>query len=162
MILILLLTSGICLSQTLPKAKTLTLSSSSDTNVKEPEIEQNSDATQGQKTLAKEPNSTYILTKHTPNRSVSAVTVYDFTTGSDKYYGGASGAKELETGVWGMISGDASGNGQIQNDDKNDYWMDELGTGGYVASDFNLNGQVQNDDKNDFWKINLGLGSAVP
>jgi len=91
-----------------------------------------------------------------------SASAYDFTMGSDKFYGATVGAKELESGVWGMITGDASGNGQVQNDDKNDYWQVQVGMAGYQSADFNLNGQVQNDDKNDYWQFNVGRGTQVP
>ncbi|MCK4357372.1 MAG: right-handed parallel beta-helix repeat-containing protein, partial [Candidatus Cloacimonetes bacterium] len=73
-----------------------------------------------------------------------------------------SGFKEVETDVYAMYAGDSNDNGQIQNDDKNDYWAVQVGSGGYLEADFNLNGQVQNDDKNDFWQYNVGYGSTVP
>ena len=54
--------------------------------------------------------------------TTSAVT-YDFTTGQDKFYGGDQGAVQLETGVWGMIAGDANGDGIVKyngsDNDKN-------------------------------------------
>ncbi|MBN2423740.1 MAG: hypothetical protein JXR46_15835 [Calditrichaceae bacterium] len=86
---------------------------------------------------------------------------YDFTTGLDKTYG--SGAQKLlTTGIYGMYAGDASANGQIQNDDKNAYWLLQSGSAGYKSADFNLNGQVQNDDKNAYWQVNSGRGTQVP
>ena len=35
-------------------------------------------------------------------------------------------------------------------------------TNGYRSADFNLNGNVQADDKENFWRLNVGLGSSVP
>ncbi len=61
-----------------------------------------------------------------------------------------------------MVSGDGTGNNQIQNDDKNDVWKIQVNQSGYLAGDFNLNGEVQNDDKNNYWKRNVGKGSTVP
>ena len=84
----------------------------------------------------------------------------DFTGDLNAFYG--NDAKLLETGVYGMYTGDANGNGQVQNDDKNDFWKILVGSSSYLSADFNLNGQVQNDDKNDFWKQNVGLGTQVP
>ena len=112
----------------------------------------------------------YIVVQHRNHLSVMSVdpvslssstaTFYDFTTRLDKYYG--SDAQLLEEGIYGMFTGDANHNGQIQNDDKNDYWKVQVGLAGYRGADFNLNGQVQNDDKNDFWKNNVGKGTQVP
>ena len=112
--------------------------------------------------LAKDGKSDYILTNQAPNRSTSSVASWDFTTGSGQYYGGATGAQELETDVWGMIAGDADGDGQVQNTDKNVEWRSQVGQSGYKEADFNLNGQVQNDDKNLVWRYNVGRGSQVP
>ncbi len=86
--------------------------------------------------------------------------LYDFSTGTDKFYG--SSAKQLESNVYGMYSGDADGNGQIQTSDKNDHWWNQVGTAGYKSGDFSLNGQVQTSDKNDYWWNNVGIGSMVP
>ena len=74
---------------------------------------------------------------------------------------GRHSAKELETGVWGMYAGDADGNGQIQTNDKNDYWWLQVGTSGYKSGDFSLEGQVQISDKN-YWWSNIGIGTQVP
>ncbi|MCD4735057.1 MAG: hypothetical protein K8R53_03350 [Bacteroidales bacterium] len=49
------------------------------------------------------------------------VYVYDFSTGSDKAYGGILGYKEIGTGVWGMISGDGDASGQVNNQDSAGY-----------------------------------------
>jgi hypothetical protein len=68
----------------------------------------------------------------------------------------------LGGGKYGMWAGDADGNGQIQNSDKNSYWQVQVGLSGYQSADFNLNGQVQNNDKNSYWSVNVGLGTQVP
>ncbi|MBC8527086.1 MAG: T9SS type A sorting domain-containing protein [Candidatus Cloacimonetes bacterium] len=73
-----------------------------------------------------------------------------------------NGFKLVDPNVYALYTGDASGNNQIQNDDKNDYWKVQVGQAGYLSADFNLNGQVQNNDKNDYWKNNVGHGSQVP
>jgi hypothetical protein len=111
----------------------------------------------------------YILLRHRNHLAVMSATarplngstaaLYDFSLGKGQYYG--SDAALLETGVYGLYTGDASGNGQVQNDDKNDYWKIQVGQSGYRSADFNLNGQVQNDDKNDYWKANVGKGTQV-
>ncbi len=90
-------------------------------------------------------------------------TLYDFSTAQTQAYG-TNPMVEVDTTnhVFAMPTGDANANGQIQNDDKNDYWKTQVGAAGYRSGDFNLNGQVQNDDKNDYWKGNLGNGTYVP
>ena len=112
----------------------------------------------------------YIVIKHRNHLAIMSAgivslpngTTYDFTIGSGQFYGGSSGAKELETGVWGMIAGDGNCNGQVQNNDSEDIWKPENGTSGYKYSDFNMNGQVQNDDNENYWKPNNGRGTQVP
>ncbi len=86
---------------------------------------------------------------------------YDFSTSAGQAYG-SDAQLELASGIYGLYAGDANANGQIQNDDKNNYWKTEVGQAGYRSSDFNLNGQVQNDDKNNYWKNNVGKGTQVP
>ncbi len=104
-------------------------------------------------------NKTKIVNNGVQNANA---TTYDFTTGSSQYYGGTAGAKELQSGVWGMIAGDGNGNGQVQNNDAEDVWAPANGTAGYLDADFNMNGQVQNNDKEDYWKPNNGKGTQVP
>lgn len=86
---------------------------------------------------------------------------YDFTTGESQVYGGVIGHKEIAAGIWGMISGDANADGQVDNTDKNVEWASQAGTTGYLSADFDLNGQVDNSDKNVVWLPNSGSGSAV-
>ena len=61
-----------------------------------------------------------------------------------------------------LFSGDADGNGQIQNTDDVMQWMPNAGTSGYKAADYNMDGQVQNTDRVFIWRQNVGRGSAVP
>jgi hypothetical protein len=87
---------------------------------------------------------------------------YDFTTGYDKVYGGLMGYKELYTGIWGMISGDANADGIINESGDKTIWTFESGENSYLDSDMNLNGQADNIDKNDLWLRNLEKESQVP
>ncbi len=116
------------------------------------------------------PGNYYIVIRHRNHLDVMSAnpvnlwsnsSLYNFTSGSTQFYG-SNGAKEIDTGIWGMIAGDADGNGQVQTSDKNDYWWVDTGTAGYKSSDFDLNGQVQTSDKNDYWWSNSGLGTQVP
>ncbi len=79
----------------------------------------------------------------------SAVTVYDFTThttGDPKFYG-SNGAKELESGVWGMWSGDIDHDGQVAPADY-DLWYDSAisAQSGYHDPDANLDGRATTQD----------------
>lgn len=87
---------------------------------------------------------------------------YDFSTGVGQAYGGASGHKNLGSGIYGMFGGDGVPNGLINNPDKTSVWTPNVGTSGYKAGDYNLDTQVNNPDKNDIWVPNLGQGTQVP
>jgi|GEM_PF-4261434 len=113
----------------------------------------------------------YVVIKHRNHLAIMSANAvatvndtlkYDFTIGSNQFYGGSDGAQEIKSGVWGMIPGDGDGNGQIQNDDSEETWKQENGESGYRNGDYNMNGQVQNDDNEKYWKNNNGKGSPVP
>jgi hypothetical protein len=87
---------------------------------------------------------------------------YDFTTGAAQVLGGSAGHKFLGGGIWGMVSGDANGNGEIGFPDKINIWEYQVGEYGYLESDFSLDGQVDNQDKNDYWFNNMGYNSFIP
>ncbi len=84
--------------------------------------------------------------------------IYDFSSGPGQAYGNTSAQKLLGGGKWGMISGD----GDITVDDINNVWKTEAGTKGYLGADYNMNSQVDNSDKNDNVVENLGKGSLLP
>ena len=105
-------------------------------------------------------NHLAVMSKISQTLSKSSAASYTFIDAAEKYYN--DDAIQLSATRFGMYSSDANGNGQIQNDDKNDYWRLQVGTAGYKSADFNLNGQVQNDDKNDFWRLHVGNGTSVP
>ncbi|MCP4430882.1 MAG: hypothetical protein GY806_07890, partial [Gammaproteobacteria bacterium] len=86
---------------------------------------------------------------------------YNFTTGEAQAYGGASGHKEVGTGIWGMIGGDTDANGTIEAADKT-VWAGQAGTTGYKSGDLNMNTQVDNTDKNDVYVGNNSSSSQVP
>jgi hypothetical protein len=85
---------------------------------------------------------------------------YDFTTALSGAY--QNGQKSIGGGLFGMFGGNSDGNGIIDDDDKDLNWSAEAGNAGYHAADLNLDGQVNNQDKDDLWVPNLGAGSKVP
>ncbi|MCB2219834.1 MAG: hypothetical protein KQI35_05505 [Bacteroidetes bacterium] len=87
---------------------------------------------------------------------------HDFSSSEMQALGGANGHKELEPGVWGMVSSDGNGNGLIQNTDETAVWKTDLGSSGYRGGDFNMNGLTQNTDETNYWKVNLGSGGQTP
>lgn len=97
-----------------------------------------------------------------PLVNVSGVYGYNFTTGSDKAHGGLDAQNEINTGVWGMITGDADSDGDIATSDISVIWNYEAGNNGYLSSDMNLDSQVDNVDKDDYWLPNNGSTSIIP
>jgi len=83
----------------------------------------------------------------------------DFTQSSTIAFGGANGVADLGGGYYGLISGDANGNGQVQTVDLNLFYEDQ-GLGGYLPEDFNLNSQVQNTDLQNNFNPNVGRGAS--
>ncbi len=90
-----------------------------------------------------------------------APVVYDFSAAEGNAYGGSDGHKDLGGGVYGMYTGDANSDGNINNNDKVT-WGLNAGTKGYKTTDLNFDNQVDNQDKNDVWVPNNGKGSQVP
>ena len=114
------------------------------------------------------PGSYYIIVKHRNHLAVMSsdlvvldgITSYDFTTGSDKYYGTTSGAKEVETNVWGMLAGDTNGDGGVGVEDYSEYKMTQGQEGYDKIADFNCDGGVGVEDYS-LYKLNQGKESAV-
>lgn len=86
---------------------------------------------------------------------------YDFTTALTQAYG-TNSLQFLNTGVYGLIGGDANADGFIDNLDKDISWNTESGTAGYLSSDLNMDGQSGNADKNDIWLPEQGKGIQLP
>jgi hypothetical protein len=85
---------------------------------------------------------------------------YDFSLSSGMAYLG--GQKQLMPGIWGMIPGDCDANGLVNETDKAMHWNIQAGRSGYLSGDFNFDGEVDNSDKNDFFIINLQSGANIP
>jgi hypothetical protein len=86
---------------------------------------------------------------------------YNFSTSASIVYGGSLGYKYLGSSVWGMGAGDGHSDGIIDGQDKS-VWQASAGKQGYFNGDFNLNSQVNNPDKDNFWLPNGPLSSQVP
>lgn len=87
---------------------------------------------------------------------------YDFSDGPDKAYGGVNAQNQLDANTWGVISGDANGNGTVDMDDIDPLWINSAGTHEYNKCDFNGDGEVNNIDKDDFWIWNQNKSTYVP
>lgn len=91
---------------------------------------------------------------------VAGVYSYDFSTSLDKAFN--NGQTEISSGIFGMISGDSDASGLIDGNDKSVNWENESANQGYFSADLNLDSQVNNLDKNDFWLPQQGQSSQVP
>ncbi len=86
---------------------------------------------------------------------------YNFTTSNTKAYG-TDAQKDLGGGVYGMYGGDANADGIIDIDDATQEWYPQAGTRGYLSSDVTFDGQSDNKDKNDIWLDNKTKQCQVP
>jgi len=95
-----------------------------------------------------------------PVNAQSGIATFDFTT-QNAYLGGGYGQKELESGVWGLYSGDSSQDRDINGQDKSD-WVDENGSFNVSKpTDFNMDADVNGADK-IIWENNNGVFSNIP
>jgi hypothetical protein len=103
---------------------------------------------------------------HLPIMTMTAVPqnggiyTYDFTTSAGQAYG--NNQSDLGGGAYGMIGGNANGDGIIDEFDGIEAWYPQVGTAGYLSSDVNMDGQVNNPDKNDIWLPNYGKSEIIP
>jgi len=87
---------------------------------------------------------------------------YDFSTGIGQAHGGSEGYKYLGSNVWGMISGDGNCDGEVTLLDEAPEWELQAGEAGYNQNDHNMDGQVNNQDKDEYLLPNLTKGSYIP
>jgi hypothetical protein len=117
------------------------------------------------------PGDYYLVLKHRNHlgvMSAAAVTgltwgttpasPYDFSTGTDKYYG--TDAKLLEAGVYGSYAGDTNASGTVDANDRSAAWNDRNKTG-YQNSDCNMSGTVDANDRSITWN-NRNKTTSVP
>ncbi|MCD4737404.1 MAG: hypothetical protein K8R53_15275, partial [Bacteroidales bacterium] len=81
---------------------------------------------------------------------------------ADNFFGGINGCTEISPGIFGMTSGDAVPDGNINIIDKNDSWIIQAGLSGYLQGDMNMDSFVNNADKIDDWIPNSGKSCQVP
>jgi subtilisin family serine protease len=86
--------------------------------------------------------------------------LYDFAAGSGMFYG-TGGAKQIETGVWGMIGGNANNANNMINILDAAAVKSKLAKVGYLNEDTTLS-RVVNVMDNSLVKLNLSKASRVP
>ncbi|MBN1672576.1 MAG: hypothetical protein JXR37_16160, partial [Kiritimatiellae bacterium] len=96
-----------------------------------------------------------------PVALTNGLAAYDFSTGCDKYYGGTNACVELEPGVWGLVAGDADGDGAVLGVDAL-IWACQSSATGYHRGDFDLDGAVTSADSDMIWAVNQGRASSMP
>ncbi len=105
-------------------------------------------------------NKKQVITNSANGIQSTTATTYDFTTGSNKFYGGTAGATEVESGVWGMIAGDTDASGVVDASDRSNAW-NERNLTGYKDSDVNLSGVTDASDRSTTWN-NRNKSTSVP
>jgi hypothetical protein len=85
---------------------------------------------------------------------------FDFSTALDQAYGGGSGYKQIETGVFGMVCGDAFADGSIYVTDFTKWAVDFGTTSTYSLSDVDMNGDVYVVDFSK-WAYNFGVSNPL-
>jgi hypothetical protein len=90
------------------------------------------------------------------------LTTYDFTTDAERYAGGPASCVALEEGVWGLVAGDADGDGMLTGVEQTmvmqqEWWF------GYLCGDLNLDGWVDWETGGDGWLAasNQGWSTCV-
>jgi hypothetical protein len=114
------------------------------------------------------PGSYYVTIVHRNHVAAMSDSAVDLRTGEgahDFIRGAAYGTtplKDLGRGTFGLIAGDADGNGTADNDDFLSHWLVQAGASGYLTADFDLDGNVFNNDLIRYWLTNLGRSTGVP
>lgn len=86
---------------------------------------------------------------------------YDFTKNAEAVFAGESGTVNLGGEIWGMAAGDNNSDGIINAEDYIQ-WKTNAGNAGYLQNDHNMDLQSNNNDKNDYWLINVGKDAMIP
>ncbi len=96
--------------------------------------------------------------------SANATITIDFTTSAATSYQGASAVASLSGSKFGLIAGDADGDGDVDGTDLTT-WRTQNGIGfvyNTTNGDFNLDGQINAVDRNQFQQKNNAKTSQVP
>ncbi|MEM9546647.1 MAG: hypothetical protein AAGA77_11785 [Bacteroidota bacterium] len=123
--------------------------------------------------LANAPNTAFVVIRHRNHLAImtdatialtGAIPALDFTDNSAGTFG-ANAQFDLGGGFFGMISGEANGDGTVNAVDKNSFWRVQNGAAyDYLTStaDFNMDGTVNAVDKNAYWRLTNSLTTNVP
>lgn len=99
-------------------------------------------------------NHLAIMSNIALTRNQDGIYNYDFTTSTSQAYG--DGQNNLGNDTFGMIGGNIFPDRTIEELYDLLFWILSAGKSGYLNEDTNLDGEVNNLDKNDFWVPNIG------
>ncbi len=105
-------------------------------------------------------NHLSVMSANPLTRNPEGLYIYDFSFSSSQAH--ENGQLDLGGGIYGMYGGDLVPDGEINDLYDILFWILETGTSGYLNTDANLDGQINNQDKNDYWFKNLGSETKVP
>jgi hypothetical protein len=118
--------------------------------------------------------SHYIVLRHRNHLGVMSAVAHELTLDSGSsslvnltqlgsvYGGDVLGARQVETGVLALYTGDSNSDGRVNNIDWVAFWRVQNGSSGYIQSDYDLSGVVNNVDWVLYWRINNGRISQIP
>jgi hypothetical protein len=116
-------------------------------------------------TVVRHRNHMAIMANNAVTKDANQIYTYDFSTGSDKVYGGTDGYKQIDASPvkWGMVAGDANADGNVWGNDYTNFWIPTLGNEEYyLPADFNMDTNVWGNDYTNFWVSNLGMENPIP
>ena len=93
-------------------------------------------------------NHLAVMSKSAHSLGTGAPAQYDFSSGTGQYLG--DDAKLLESGVYGLYSGDADASGTVDAGDRSATWNNR-NLSGYLSADCNLSGTVDAGDRSITW-----------
>ncbi len=110
--------------------------------------------------VARHRNHLGVMSAHSLALNATSAAKHDFTGGADQYYGGDG--KQLEEGIYGLYSGDASQDGYVNAIDLYLYWLSQNGQKGYLSGDMSLDTYVNAMDLYLHWLANNGVSRKIP
>lgn len=114
-------------------------------------------------------NNLYVIIRHRNHIAVlsaNGMTLagnnynYNFSSGINQAYGGEAGYKQIGTGVFGMVSGDADEDVNISVLDYSKWAADFGLTSTYITSDVDMDGEVSVLDYSK-WATNFGMANII-
>jgi len=119
----------------------------------------NSTITQNLYPVVRHRNHLAIMSNNAVTTS-SGVYTYNFSSSQTQIYDGSGNGCIQLGSKWGLIAGNADGNGFINNDDLL-LWQGNFSQNNYNKADFNFSGFVNNDDLL-IWQKNFSQQTKVP